>query len=105
MLDQEKQNIIILGDVLELGKHTEKIHKQIEQELKKIKNTNIITVGENTKIIQEGIHFQNNKDLIEYLKTQNLKNKTILIKGSRKMHLEEIKDYIKKENTINIKAS
>lgn len=87
-----KNKLAIIGDVLELGEHTEKIHKQIEEELKKIKDLDVITVGENTKIIKLGKHFNNNKEIIEHLKNQNLKNIVILIKGSRNMHLEEIKD-------------
>jgi len=102
---ENKESIIILGDVLELGTHSEEIHKKIEQELKKIKNTQIITVGENTKIINIGTHFNNNKEIINYLKKIKLNNKTILIKGSRGMYLEEIKEYIIKENITKIKDS
>lgn len=89
-----KNKIVIIGDVLELGKHSKKIHKKIEQELLKIKNLYIITVGNNTKIIKAGIHFNNNYELINHLKNKNLLNNVILIKGSRGMHLEEIKDYL-----------
>ena len=93
ILENFKTNkLAIIGDVLELGKHTEKIHKKIEEELKKIKNLKTITVGINTKIIKTGIHFENNINLIEYLENKNLNNITILIKASRNMHLEEIKD-------------
>jgi len=89
-----KEKIAIIGDVLELGAHSKKIHKQIEQELLKIKNLNIITVGKNTKVIKSGTHFNTNNEVINYLKTKNLSNKAILIKGSRGMHLEEIKEFI-----------
>ena len=102
---ENKESIIILGDVLELGTHSKEIHKKIEQELKKINQTQVITVGENTKIINIGIHFNNNKEIINYLNKIKLNNKTILIKGSRGMHLEEIKDYIIKENITKIKDS
>lgn len=104
LLEDKKSSLAIIGDVLELGSHTEEIHKKIEIELKKIKNLKIITVGKNTEIIKEGIHFNNNDEIIEYLKTIKLENTTILIKASRNMHLEEIKDYLVKEykETINI---
>ena len=94
MLDQKKNNLAIIGDVLELGNHAEKIHKKIEQELLKIKNLNIITVGEYTKIIKSQHHFENNSKLIDYLKEIELKDITILLKASREMHLEKIKEYI-----------
>ena len=104
LLEDKKSSLAIIGDVLELGSHTEEIHKKIEEELKKIKNLKIITVGKNTEIIKEGIHFNNNDEIIEYLKTIKLENTTILIKASRNMHLEEIKDYLVKKykETINI---
>ena len=105
LLEEKNENIIILGDVLELGEHAEKIHKEIEQELKKTKIKEILTVGENTKTIQISKHFNNNQEIIEYLKDKNLKNKTILIKGSRGMHLEEIKEYIVKQNINKITNS
>lgn len=90
----KNKKLLILGDVLELGKKTKKIHKQIETEIDKVKNIKTITVGENTKIIKQGKHFNNNQEIINYLEQKELKNITILIKGSRRMHLEEIKDYL-----------
>lgn len=89
-----KDKIAIIGDVLELGTHSKKIHEQIEQELLKIKNLNIITVGKNIKVIKSGINFNTNNEVINYLEDRILSNNAILIKGSRGMHLEEIKDYL-----------
>jgi len=90
----KKEKLAIIGDVLEVGDSYEQIYKQIEKELLKIENLNIITVGTYTKIINTGIHFNNNEELIEYLKTKKLNNIEILLKGSRNMHLEEIKEYL-----------
>lgn len=89
-----KEKLAIIGDVLELENHSEEIHKKIEKELLRIENIKIITVGKETKIIKEGMHFNNNEELIEYLKEKKLNNISILVKGSRKMHLEEIVEYI-----------
>lgn len=95
-----KTKLAIIGDVLELGKHAEELHKKIEEELNKIKNLNVITIGKYTKIINKGIHFNTNKEVIEHLDNKNLDNTTILIKGSNAMNLGEIKDFlIKKYST------
>ena len=105
VLEQSKNNkLAIIGDVLELGDYTEKIHKQIEEELKKINNLNVITLGTNTKTINIGKHFNNNEEIKEYLDEIELNNITILIKGSHAMHMEEIKEYLVKKYITNIKA-
>lgn len=106
MLENEKKyKLAIIGDVLELGTHTEEIHKKIEEELINQKNLNVITVGKYTKIINTGIHFDNNNELLKYLKNKNIENAIILIKGSRGMHLEEIKEYLVKKYATTISAS
>lgn len=90
----KKEKLAIIGDVLEVGDSYELIYKQIEKEILKIENINLITVGTYTKIINTGIHFNNNEEIIEYLNKKELNNTTILLKGSRNMHLEEIKEYL-----------
>ena len=85
--------IIILGDMLELGKYSFRYHFKLNLILNKIDNKKVLTVGKYTKYIK-GIHFNNNKELINYLKNMDLNNKYIYLKGSHGMHLEEIKDYL-----------
>ena len=89
-----KAKIIILGDILELGKYSKVIHKRIGKYLNKNGFKNIIFVGKYMyyahKKNKNSFYFKNNEDVIEYLKSINIINKLILIKGSRGMHLEEI---------------
>lgn len=92
---RKKDKIIIIGDILELGKYSKKIHKKIGNNLKKINNCDILLIGDETKIIKKFKHFNKNEDLIDYLKTIDLNDKYILVKGSRNMHLEKIVKYIK----------
>lgn len=88
-----KKKIIILGDIKELGIYTKKIHKKINLLLNKIRNKEVLLVGEAVRVI-DGIHFNNNSELMTYLKDIDLDNTIILLKGSRLMRLEEVKDYI-----------
>lgn len=81
--------MIILGDILELGEFSKKIHLKINRQLKDIKDSTVLLVGEYTKYIS-GVHFNNNDDLIKYLDNQEIKNTVIYIKGSRKMRLDEV---------------
>ena len=90
---QDLNKLIILGDILELGKYSVKIHKKINKDLRKIKNKEVLLVGNNTKYIK-GTHFNCNEEIIKYLDNLDLSKYIILIKGSRMMKLEEIRNYI-----------
>lgn len=86
----KKEKIIIIGDILELGNYSKEIHLKINNKLKEIYGLKLL-VGEETKVI-DGIHFNNNKEIINYLKSIVLKDKLIILKGSHRMNLKEIKD-------------
>ncbi|MBR1376549.1 MAG: UDP-N-acetylmuramoyl-tripeptide--D-alanyl-D-alanine ligase [Bacilli bacterium] len=81
--------LVILGDIKELGEYSPRIHKKINKLLKNVDKDDILLVGEDTKYI-DGIHFIDNDDIINYLNKINLKDYTILVKGSRLMHMEDI---------------
>lgn len=88
------KKIIILGDMLELGKYSKKMHKKVNKCIKNIDNKVVLTVGNFTKYIK-GIHFNNSIDLIKYLENNEIHNSYIYIKGSRKMNLDIVVDYFK----------
>ena len=78
----------ILGDMLELGKQTEKEHKSIIK-LTKDLSLNCFFIGrEFADISKNG--FKNKKEFKSFLIKNPIKNKTILIKGSRGIGLEEL---------------
>ena len=93
---REEEKIIIVGDILELGKFSKKIHKKLKKALSKISNASILSIGEATKIFQgkNMIHFENIQALIAYLARIDKKQKLIVLKGSRGMHLEKVKEYL-----------
>lgn len=93
--DEEK--IIIVGDILELGKYSKKIHKKIGSILSKL-DGKIILVGEEVKYAykDKSVLFENNEQVISLLEKLDLTNKVVYLKGSRGMKLEEIKNYILK---------
>ncbi len=90
--------LVIFGDILELGKYSKKIHKNIGKLLEKNKYCSLL-VGIETKysINKYSIKFKNNHELIKYLNNNNLSDIVIYIKGSRGMKLDEICDYITKK--------
>ncbi|HET6245984.1 MAG: UDP-N-acetylmuramoyl-tripeptide--D-alanyl-D-alanine ligase [Bacteroidetes bacterium] len=85
-----EKKVYILGDMLELGNDTEREHQHIIDLLEKLNPNRVFLVGQhfsNTKNSFES--FSNSEELKDYLKTQNILNSTILIKGSRGIKLEK----------------
>ncbi len=87
---ERNHKIIILGDILELGNFSYKYHKKINKYLKKIRNKEVLLIGEYTKNIN-GVHFETVESINKYLRKRNIDNSIIYIKGSRKMNLDKIK--------------
>ncbi len=85
--------ILIIGDILELGDYSIKIHKRINRLVKKIKNCKVFTVGIYTDYIR-GLHFKNPDDLIQYIKKNPIRNSYIYVKGSRRVGLDKVVDYL-----------
>lgn len=98
------KKIAVLGDILELGIFSEKIHKELGKEVKR-KNVNVlITVGNAAKNIAEeakklglqDVYICNdNKTATKILKQQIIEDSAILIKASHGMKFEEIAKEIK----------
>lgn len=88
-LDGKK--LLIIGDILELGKYSKSIHKKINFRLKFLHNKNIITVGKHSKYIK-GVHYETSNDVINNL---NLDYDYIYIKGSRRINLDVVYEHIK----------
>ncbi len=108
------RKIAVLGDMLELGKHTEEAHKNVGKIAKE--NVEIlIVVGPRAKKIKEGAietgmndmntyEFLDSKEAGEFLKTFVQKDDLILIKGSQGMRMERAVESIlqDKKNKKNL---
>jgi UDP-N-acetylmuramoyl-tripeptide--D-alanyl-D-alanine ligase len=84
---------IILGDMLELGESSAEEHQKIADFIEGQNFSEVFLVGpqfKNTINIKEKKKFDQVELLSNYLKTQPIENKLILIKGSRGIHLEKI---------------
>ena len=92
---EKKKKLLILGDIKELGNLSKEIHQSLKPYIDKIENKEVILVGKEMENLDvEAQHFKNYQETIEYLKTKKIKNKLILIKGSRGMKLENITNYL-----------
>jgi len=86
---ENKNKICVLGDMLELGSYAEIEHKKIIQLTKKL-NLEIILVGEEFSKITTENTYKDIEELGLHLTKNHLKNKTILLKGSRRIRLEKL---------------
>ncbi len=99
-LNTYKKKMIVIGDMLELGKNAETYHREIGKMLNEESIQYVFTYGELAKIVAEEaskkyatgkVKSFNNKAIIaeEVLKVIT-ENDVVLLKGSRGMALEEI---------------
>jgi len=97
---------IILGDMLELGKYSKKLHQNVAT---KIKNTSIDKVHVLGKDIlftyskipksKRGLILKNKKDIFDLIKSDLNNNDYLMIKGSNSTGLNKITAEIKENNT------
>lgn len=81
--------MLILGDMLELGEESAFEHKQILDLLTEKKLEDYILIGPLFSALQKEKCFISSADAFAHLNAERPKNKTILIKGSRGIALEE----------------
>lgn len=105
------RKIAILGDMLELGKHTIDAHKNIGKFAKEILNNSedlLAVVGPRAKSIKEGaeeagmnpqniFEFLNSREAGNFIKKNIKKNDIILIKGSQGVRMERVVEAILKD--------
>lgn len=105
-MEIDKEKIVVLGDMLELGKDEEAYHREIGEELDPNKIKYVFTYGPLATHIGEGAkkHFEetrvfsylNKDELVQDLLQKIDGEEWILFKASRGMKLEEIIDHVRK---------
>jgi UDP-N-acetylmuramoyl-tripeptide--D-alanyl-D-alanine ligase len=96
---KKENKTFILGDMKELGKYSEKEHKDILNKISKYSNLKILVGSDFYKLkskifgtSQNFLFFKNILELEKFLKKEKIKNKNILIKGSNSIKLFELKN-------------
>ncbi|MBP7808185.1 MAG: UDP-N-acetylmuramoyl-tripeptide--D-alanyl-D-alanine ligase [Bacteroidia bacterium] len=88
-----ENKLLIIGDMFELGEYAAEEHKKIVDLINEKKLSNVILIGSEFSKTNSGFKtFLNTQDCLENLKSEPQKNKLILIKGSRGMKLEILKE-------------
>lgn len=92
-----KKKVLILGDMLELGKYEKKEHQNLVDRLKKQEWSKVFLVGPLFYQLKDNspyLHFENIEAAKQRLKQQPLKEATILLKGSRGIALEQLLPFL-----------
>lgn len=87
---QFQNKMLVLGDMLELGDEAFKEHALILQLLREKKLEDYILVGPIFSALQKEKAFTGSDQAADFLKKNGIKNRTILVKGSRGIALEKV---------------
>ena len=87
-------NLLILGDMRELGEESEKEHENVLKLLEELKFKNVYLVGEEFSKVAKDYYtkFENVDELIKHLNNNPVSSHDILVKGSNSVHLNKIID-------------
>ena len=97
------RKVVILGDIFELGKYSQEIHRELGRYVAQKPIDSLLFVGEAAKEIAVGaqqmgkksFYFKTKENLLDAISSLIQKDDTILIKASRGMHLEEVVEKLK----------
>lgn len=91
---QHKKKTIILSDIFQSGLTNEELYSQVSQLIISNKITRVIGIGETISQFKNkfinGVCFKNVSEFSDAFDNLNFENETILIKGARDFHFEEI---------------
>ncbi|MEW6456957.1 MAG: UDP-N-acetylmuramoyl-tripeptide--D-alanyl-D-alanine ligase [Acidobacteriota bacterium] len=105
---KNKKKIAVLGDMLELGKDSEKYHREIGKLISNLHISMLITVGETSMLISEEavkngltpnrtVHFLNSDEASNEIEKFLESDSFILIKGSRAIGMDKIVERLVKK--------
>lgn len=90
---KKDNKVLILGDMFELGKYSQVEHQKIVDLISEFSFDEVCLIGPEFKLCKASpaiLKFNQINDLMDHLKKHPLKNKSILVKGSRGMKLETL---------------
>jgi len=93
----QDDNLLILGDMRELGGESQKEHETILKTLKELDFKDVMLVGpEFSKVAENSgyMTFKDVDDLSKFIENHSVTGKDILVKGSNSIHLNKILDLL-----------
>ncbi len=95
LMDFPGKHYLALGDMAELGDDAAQLHEQAGIEAKQQGVDKLFAVGEMTKMAVHGFAegatwFAHQQEMVDVLRQELTEHDTLLIKGSRRMHMERV---------------
>lgn len=91
-----EQKWLLLGDMFELGEYSKAEHQAVVDLLTAKKLANVILVGNEFAALTNNSYktFKTTQECLDHLKAHQIKNATVLIKGSRGMKMETLQEVL-----------
>jgi UDP-N-acetylmuramoyl-tripeptide--D-alanyl-D-alanine ligase len=104
------RRFLVLGEMLDLGRHSERLHRRTGREISRWPIDDLVVCGEHWEAYVEGaieggisperIHpFASHDEVIEYIRQELREGDVVLVKGSRATRMETICDALPAEKT------
>ena len=94
---------LILGDMLELGKHSKKLHREVARNINKTSIKNVNVIGKHMSEAYKALHknkkgsiLKNHSEIINLIKNNINNNDYLMIKGSNSTGLNKLTSDIKR---------
>ena len=109
-MDIRGSRIAVLGDMLELGKASKDLHKEIGALVPEMNFDLLLAVGKDAQEFVKGAraagmaqayHFDSVQEVIEFLGDVVSEGDVVLVKGSRGMHMEQVVDALTKLSPVS----
>lgn len=89
------KSVMVMGDMMELGKDAEKIHRELGEKAQQLGIEHLYCYGELARFSaqafgKQGQYFSKQDDLIAVLKNELQQDMTVLVKGSKSMKMNNI---------------
>ena len=100
---EAERRIAIVGDMLELGSYAPSAHQAIGRLATQLGIDTVIAVGEYADCVAQGVReirpdgattYRTVQELIEHLPAMLQRGDGLLVKGSRKLRLERVTDFL-----------
>lgn len=101
--ESKGERILVLGDMAELGEAADSIHARVGELARRVGAHRMFAIGQHSRNAVKGFgkggeHFKDQQQLVDSLRECMGRDVTVLVKGSRSMHMEQVVKQITQDN-------